>query len=97
LGCARRDRLARRRLAWLHTLVGSHATAYVIDPTRSGDVAARILGRDWAGTMIHDGWPPYDNFATAFQQQCNGHLWRRCHTMLATATGGAVPAPKRCG
>src|SRR5262245_23561979 len=50
------------RHAWLHTLVGPEATAYVIDPTRSGAVAERILGADYAGAMIHDGWSPYDNF-----------------------------------
>src|SRR3954454_8029128 len=32
------------RPAWLHTLVGPDATAYVIDPTRSGAVAERVLG-----------------------------------------------------
>jgi hypothetical protein len=32
------------RPAWLHTLVGPEATAYVIDPTRSGAVADTILG-----------------------------------------------------
>ena len=42
--------------AWLHTLVGPEATAYVIDPTRSGAVAESILGLDYGGTMIHDGW-----------------------------------------
>lgn len=31
-------------------------TAYVIDRTRSGDVAEDILGGDYAGVMIHDGW-----------------------------------------
>src|SRR5581483_6171191 len=56
--------------AWLHTLVSAQATAYVVDPTRSGDVAARILGADYAGTMIHDGWSPYDNFENAHHQQC---------------------------
>jgi transposase len=30
--------------AWLHALVGPEATAYVIDPTRSGAVAEAILG-----------------------------------------------------
>ena len=42
--------------AWLHTLVGPEATAYVIDPTRSGAVAEAVLGLDYGGTMIHDGW-----------------------------------------
>ena len=32
--------------AWLHTLVGPEATAYVIDPTRSGAVAEAT----WAST-----------------------------------------------
>src|SRR6516162_8975916 len=51
------------RPAWLHTLVGPEATAYVIDPTRSGAVAEAVLGLDYGGTMIHDGWSPYDQFA----------------------------------
>jgi transposase len=33
--------------AWLHSLVGQKATAYVIDPTRGGDVAEAILGPDY--------------------------------------------------
>lgn len=81
--------------AWLHTLVGPQATAYVIDPTRSGAVAERILGVDYSGTMIHDGWSPYDNFKEARHQQCLGHLLRRCHELLETATRGAVRFPRR--
>jgi transposase len=53
------------RPARLHTLVGSEATAYVIDPTRSGAVAEAILGLDYEGTLIHDGWSPYDQFEHA--------------------------------
>jgi transposase len=56
--------------AWLHTLVGTEATAYVIDPTRSGAVAESILGPDYDGTLIHDGWSPYDQFGDAHHQQC---------------------------
>src|SRR5262249_39202649 len=62
--------------AWLHTLVGPEATAYVIDPTRSGAVAEAILGLDYDGTMIHDGWSPYDQFANAWHQQCLNHTIR---------------------
>jgi transposase len=80
--------------AWLHGLVSEQATAYVIDSTRSGDVAERILGLDYAGIMIHDGWSPYDNFLRAQHQQCLGHLLRRCHEMLETATRGAVCFPR---
>jgi transposase len=81
--------------AWLHALVGPGATAYVIDPTRSGVVAERILGADYAGVMIHDGWSPYDGFAQASHQQCLGHILRRCHDLLETATGGTVRFPRR--
>jgi transposase len=81
--------------AWLHALVGAGATAYVIDPTRSGAVAERLLGADYAGVMIHDGWSPYDAFGEAWHQQCLAHLLRRCHELLQTATRGAVRFPRR--
>jgi len=81
--------------AWLHGLVGEFATAYVIDPFRSGAVAERILGLDWTGAMIHDGWSPYDNFPRAYHQQCLSHLLRRCHDMAETATRGAVRFPRQ--
>jgi transposase len=81
--------------AWLHTLVGPEATAYVIDPTRSGAVAEDILGLDYDGTMIHDGWSPYDRFRDARHQQCLNHLLRRADEMAATATRGAVRFPRR--
>jgi transposase len=81
--------------AWLHALVVAQATAYIIDPTRSGGVAERLLGRGYAGVMVHDGWSPYDNFEQARHQQCLGHLLRRCHELLETATRGAVRFPRR--
>jgi transposase len=81
--------------AWLHSLVAPEATVYVIDPTRSGSPAERVLGRDYAGVMIHDGWSPYDTFPHAFHQQCLAHLMRRCEELLETATRGAVCFPRR--
>jgi transposase len=81
--------------AWLHALVGPEATAYAIDPTRSGAVAEAVLGLDYDGTMIHDGWSPYDQFEEAQHQQCLQHLLRRADAMAATATRGAVCFPRR--
>jgi transposase len=81
--------------AWLHALVGPQATAYVIDPTRGGAVAAAVLGAGYAGTMIHDGWSPYDQFQHARHQQCLSHLLRRADEMAVTATRGAVRFPRR--
>jgi transposase len=76
-------------------VVGPQATAYVIDPTRGGSATEAILGLDFDGTMIHDGWSPYDRFVDAHQQQGLQHLLRRCDEMAATATRGVVCFPRR--
>jgi len=80
--------------AWLHAFVAPTATCYEIGD-RSGDIAERLLGRDWSGTMIHDGWSVYDGFEQAFHQQCVGHLQRRCRELLETAVRGAVRLPRQ--
>src|SRR5262245_10373174 len=81
--------------AWLHALVGPGATAYVIGPARSGAVAAAVLGANYGGTMIHDGWSPYHQFEDARHQQCLNLLLRRADEMAAIATRGAVCFPRR--
>ena len=53
------------------------------------------LGLDYDGTMIHDGWSPYDQFEKALHQQCLNHLLRRADNMAVTATRGAVCFPRR--
>jgi transposase len=82
------------RNAWLHAFATSRATCYDIGD-RSGDVPERLLGLDWSGTMIHDGWSVYDRFQQAFHQQCLSHLKRRCQRLLETAVGAAVHLPRR--
>ncbi len=82
------------RNAWLHDFVSPRSTCYVIDPTRSGRPAEQLLGRDWTGTLTHDGWSVYDGFKAAAHQQCLGHLARRCRDMLATARGPAAHLPQ---
>jgi transposase len=77
-------------LAWLHGFVARRTTAYVIDPTRSHEPAERLLGLDYDGLLIHDGWSPYNRFENARHQQCLRHLLNRCAEMLETATGAAV-------
>jgi transposase len=80
--------------AWLHAFVAATATCYEIGD-RSGASAQRLLGADWQGTLIHDGWSTYDGFQRAFHQQCLGHLQRRCRDLLETALRGAVHLPRR--
>jgi len=82
------------RSAWLHAFVSERATCYEIGD-RSGDIAERLLGLDWGGTLIHDGWSVYDRFRQARHQQCLGHLGRRCHELLQTAGRGAVRLPRQ--
>jgi len=82
------------RSAWLHVFVTRTATCYDIGD-RSGDVAARLLGWDWSGTLIHDGWSVYDGFQRAAHQQCVGHLQRRCRELLETAVGAAARLPQQ--
>ena len=82
------------RLTWLHAFVSPRETCYVIDPTRSHEPAERLLGLDWSGTLVHDGWSVYDRFTEAAHQQCLAHLRRRCQELLETAARGAVRLPR---
>ena len=82
------------RLAWLHAFVSRRETCYVIDPTRSHQPAEQLLGLDWSGTLVHDGWVVYDRFTAATHQQCLAHLRRRCQELLETAARGAVRLPR---
>lgn len=81
------------RKAWLHALASAQTACYDIDPTRSGDVAQRLLGSDWSGRLVHDGWSVYDRFLRAIHQQCNAHLLNRCKELLEVARRGAARLP----
>ena len=81
--------------AWLHAWVAERATCYAIDPQRKADVLERLIGIDWSGTMIHDGFSSYDRFAAATHQQCLGHVLRRVRELEAKATRGAVHYPRK--
>lgn len=89
--------------AWLHVATtggdgprdkSRGATCYLVDRSRGAGPTAEILGDDYAGVMIHDGWSPYDGFVQARHQQCLAHLMRRCRELLETATRGVVRFPR---
>lgn len=82
-------------LAWLHAFATARTTCYVIDRSRGVEVAERVLGADYSGALIHDGWAPYDRFWHAIHQQCLAHLLRRCAEMIEAATAGAVRFPRQ--
>ena len=50
---------------------------------RSFDDAVTILGADFAGVLVRDGWAPYRRFTGALHQSCLAHLFRRCRTLRA--------------
>ena len=80
--------------AWLPVWVGDEATAYAIDSQRSAAVLGRVIGEDWDGTMIHDGFRSYNaQFREAIHRQCLAHLLRRAHLLeeLAAGVGGCFP------
>jgi transposase len=82
--------------AWLHGWVGDDGTTcYVIDPRRSGDVLAEVIGWNWSGTMTHDGCPSYDRFQEATHQQCVDHVLRRAQKMAEEQTGAARVFPNQ--
>jgi len=82
-------------LQWLWVFVTPTATLCVIRPSRGHDVPEAILGADYDGRMIHDGWSPYDFFQKATHQQCLEHLLRRAEGLLERATRGAVRFPRK--
>ena len=73
--------------AWMHTAVGPAAVAYLVHTQRGFEAAVELIGENYAGKLVHDGWSPYDQFSHADHQTCLAHLIRRCDTMLETCAG----------
>ena len=84
------------RPAWLHVMVGDRATCFRIDPRRSIQVQAAVLGSGYSGTVVHDGYASYNcRFPHADHQQCVNHLMRRLQRILRTARGAARRFPSQ--
>jgi transposase len=81
--------------AWLHVFVSARVTCYVIAPSRGFDVIEGVLGAEYAGVLIHDGWAPYDGLKNTRHQQCLAHLLRRCRELCDVAVRGAVRFPRQ--
>jgi transposase len=70
------------RLQWLWAFVTPETTVFRIQPGRGFEEAATVLGTDFAGVLVRDGWPPYRRFADATHQTCLAHLLRRCRLLI---------------
>jgi transposase len=81
------------RLQWLHVAVSEQVTVYAILPGRGYEQSAVILGAEYGGILVHDGWAPYYRFQYAFHQSCLSHLLKRCREMAQIASPAAAAFP----
>ncbi len=82
------------RLQWLHVAVSAQVTVYAILPGRGYEQSEVILGAEYDGFLIHDGWAPYYRFQLAFHQSCLAHLLKRCREMALVASPVAAAFPR---
>ena len=82
------------RLQWLHVAVSAQVTVYAILPGRGYEQSVKILGAEYDGFLIHDGWAPYYRFQFAFHQSCLAHLLKRCREMAQIASPAALAFPR---
>ena len=82
------------RLQWLHVAVSAQVTVYAILPGRGYEQSVMILGAEYDGFLIHDGWRPYYRFPFAFHQSCLAHLLKRCREMAQVASPSALAFPR---
>jgi transposase len=74
-------------LQWLWAFVTPETTVYAIQPGRGLAQAATVIGADYAGVLVRDGWQSYRQFTQAAHQTCLAHLLRRCRTLLLDSPG----------
>jgi transposase len=73
------------QLWWMWVFSTPQVTVYAIQPGRGFEQAARVLGTDFAGFLVRDGWAVYRRFLHALHQSCLAHLLRRCREMILVA------------
>ncbi|MCD2201745.1 IS66 family transposase [Halobacterium sp. KA-4] len=61
--------------AWIWTFQTVQYTLYAVRESRGSDVPAEVLGEDFAGTVICDGWTAYPAFSSNLQR-CWAHILR---------------------
>ena len=69
-------------LQWLWAFVTPETTVYAIQPGRGLAQAALIIGHDYPGVLVRDGWQSYRQFTHALHQTCLAHLLRTCRRLL---------------
>jgi transposase len=68
-------------LQWLWAVATPLTTVYAIQPGRGLAQAAAMIGQDFAGVLVRDGWQSYRQFTRALHQTCLAHLLRTCRRL----------------
>jgi transposase len=58
------------RLWWLWVFATARTVVYTIQDGRGFDQAAAVLGAEFDGVLVRDGWAPYRQFDQAAHQTC---------------------------
>ena len=62
---------------WVHTVTTGLLTLLAVDPKRGADALEAIgVLPDYEGTIVHDGWAPYELMDAATHAQCGAHILR---------------------
>ena len=77
---------------WLWAFATPATTVYAICPGRGFDDAATILGADFDGVLVRDGWAPYRRFTNARHQSCLAHC--SAGVVCSTPTIRGAPAAR---
>jgi transposase len=83
------------QLWWMWVFSTPQVTVYAIQPGRGFEQAARILGADFAGFLVRDGWAVYRRFVHALHQSCLAHLLRRCREMMLVGGNRGMEFPRQ--
>jgi transposase len=78
-------------LHWLWVFTTPDTTVYAILPGRGFEEAASVLGADFAGILVRDGWAPYRQFTDALHQTCVAHLLRRSRDLQQDHPHARIP------
>jgi transposase len=76
---------------WLWVAATASTTVYAIQPGRGFNEAAALLGADFAGVLVRDGWAPYRQFDQAAHQTCVQHLVRRARELQTDHPRAPLP------
>jgi len=73
--------------AWIWTFTTENHTLYAVRESRGSKVPKEVLGEDFAGTVVCDGWTAYPAFSSTLQR-CWAHILREAEDAAAKQAEG---------